>query len=136
MDNHQLELASQLAEDGHLSYATCGYVISSFMIWSASFSAENRSLWLQLEVDRLINVVNFLLSQEQRKILNSNVFVGTKKPLVLSYRTSNLLVRCSTNIGITESSFVDYIRSYWYNILVYPWQSAKWNTSWVVQNRY
>lgn len=24
MDNHQLELASQLAEDGHLSYATCG----------------------------------------------------------------------------------------------------------------
>lgn len=23
MDNHQLELASQLAEDGHLYYATC-----------------------------------------------------------------------------------------------------------------
>ena len=67
MDNHQLELASQLAEDGHLSYATCGYVISSFMIWSASFSAENRSLWLQLEVDRLINVVNFLLSQGTKK---------------------------------------------------------------------
>ena len=67
MDNHQLELASQLAEDGHLSYATCGYVISSFMIWSASFLAENRSLWLQLEVDRLINVVNFLLSQGTKK---------------------------------------------------------------------
>ena len=27
MDNHQLELASQLAEDGHLYYATCRSVL-------------------------------------------------------------------------------------------------------------
>ena len=32
MDNHQLELASQLAEDGHLYYATCRSVKYDYVI--------------------------------------------------------------------------------------------------------
>ena len=42
MDNHQMELASQLAEDGHLCYATCrcgqinGHMIYTSLVYPSS----------------------------------------------------------------------------------------------------
>ena len=39
MDNHQMELASQLAEDGHLCYATCRCgQMSGHMIYTTGLS--------------------------------------------------------------------------------------------------